>query len=151
MKSYTELEAERIANIIEREMGLSIGNIHTTSNKREIVLARQYAHAMIREKLPTMSLKDIGAIVGNKDHATCLHSCKTIKNLRETDKRYEERWNYLEGKVNPQKQKMTPIAYAEWILVSCAIIIDKNQHLRYEYEGNNYKADALYNIYLDSL
>ena len=34
----------------------------------------------------TMSLQFIGSEIGNKDHATVLHSKKTINNLIDTDK-----------------------------------------------------------------
>ncbi len=35
------------------------------------------------------SLAVIGNKCGNKDHATVLHACKTIRNLVDTDKRFK--------------------------------------------------------------
>ncbi|MBP9790726.1 MAG: hypothetical protein KBD57_09320 [Bacteroidia bacterium] len=56
--------------------------------KRELVVTRQAA--MTLAKLTSrMSLAQIGAKF-NKDHATVLHSVKTIGNLRDTDRKFRE-------------------------------------------------------------
>ena len=34
------------------------------------------------------STAKIGALIGHKDHATVLHACKTIKELKEVDKSF---------------------------------------------------------------
>jgi chromosomal replication initiator protein len=33
-------------------------------------------------------LAAIGSQIGNKDHATVLHACKTVNNLKDTDKNF---------------------------------------------------------------
>ena len=38
------------------------------------------------KKITKSSLAVIGMQCGNKDHATVLHACKTIENLRQTDR-----------------------------------------------------------------
>ena len=63
---------------------------HQKSRVRKYVEIRQTVMALTRlhwgeEK----SLSDIGGFFG-KDHATALHAIKTIKNLRETDRKYRE-------------------------------------------------------------
>lgn len=56
------------------------------SRKRGKCESRQFAHFICYEYLlPKPTLSKIGEIIGNKDHATVLHSCKTINNLLETD------------------------------------------------------------------
>jgi len=54
--------------------------------KRHYVLARQISHYFAKELHPRLSLAFVGKNIGNKDHATVLHSIKTINNLIDTDK-----------------------------------------------------------------
>jgi chromosomal replication initiation ATPase DnaA len=49
------------------------------TRKREIILQRQYAHYLAMH-FKTDSSVDIGYKIGNKDHATVLHSRNTIQN-----------------------------------------------------------------------
>ena len=59
--------------------------LKTKSRCREIVFTRQLIHYILRllnnKSTIKASLAEIGRIAGNKDHATVLHSCKTIENL----------------------------------------------------------------------
>jgi Bacterial dnaA protein helix-turn-helix len=57
------------------------------TRKREIVFCRQVIMYFLRQfsDKDSVSLAMIGRVF-NKDHATVLHSCKTIKNLIDTDK-----------------------------------------------------------------
>ena len=56
--------------------------------KRELVLTRQASMTLAKIK-SKLSLTQIGAKF-NKDHATVLHSVRTIKNLRATDRIFRE-------------------------------------------------------------
>jgi len=79
---------EQICIIIETYYGLGGGAIKIKTRKREIVQARQIA--MYFSKLLTgLSLAKIGKSIGNKDHATVLHACKTVNNLIDTDKKFK--------------------------------------------------------------
>jgi chromosomal replication initiation ATPase DnaA len=73
---------------------ISIDDIHSVTKKREIVIARQLAHC-IAKKHTKLSLGQIGWSVGEKDHATVLHSIKTVKNLIATDKAYRKTYSDL--------------------------------------------------------
>ena len=64
---------------------LEIKDIQTKSRKREVAQARQVAMYLAR-KYTKKSLSVIGSEIGNRDHATVLHACKTVENLIETDK-----------------------------------------------------------------
>ncbi|NDW10760.1 chromosomal replication initiator protein DnaA [Dysgonomonas sp. 520] len=63
--------------------------IHTASRKREIVLARQVTMYMAKQHTD-LSLAQIGAIIGKKNHATVLHACKTVKNQLDVDKSFRD-------------------------------------------------------------
>ena len=67
--------------------GIEPGAINTRSRKREVVLVRQVAMYLAKKHLD-MSTSKIGKYIGDRDHATVLHACKTISNLAETDKQF---------------------------------------------------------------
>lgn len=64
---------ERIDNLIDRD-----------TRKRESVYPRQVAH-YFAYKYTVASLSTIGRVIGNRDHATVLHSVKAIRNLLSYD------------------------------------------------------------------
>jgi len=71
------------------------------SNKirlRDYVIVRQITMTLFRLKLGT-SLRLAGEYFG-KDHATVLHSIKTVKNLNETDREFREKSNDLLKGIN---------------------------------------------------
>ena len=42
------------------------------------------------KKFTKASLASIGSIIGQRDHATVLHACKTVDNLAFTDKQFRK-------------------------------------------------------------
>ena len=58
--------------------------IQSPSRKREIVLARQVTMFFIK-KHTQLSLSQIGVHVGNRNHATVLHACRTVTDQIETN------------------------------------------------------------------
>lgn len=93
--------------------GLDTEDIKKKSRKREIVIPRQSYHYFARKYFPhiEVSLTLIGQTT-SVDHATVIHSVKTIKNLIETDKRFklkiQELDEYLEANVIPRIKKLDP-------------------------------------------
>lgn len=65
---------------------------------RDIAQARQIAMYLSKQhtKAP---LTQIGAEIGDRNHATVLHACKTIENLKETDKMFKEQFGEIERRV----------------------------------------------------
>ncbi|MDR0976820.1 MAG: chromosomal replication initiator protein DnaA [Prevotellaceae bacterium] len=79
------ITVDEIIKVVCRHFSLDASTIQTKSRKREVVQARQLA--MYLSKLYTdHSTAKIGILIGGKDHATVLHACKTIKELKEVDK-----------------------------------------------------------------
>jgi len=75
--------------------------VYLHTRKREIVQTRQICMALSKLKT-NKSLEDIGRHYGNYDHATVLHSIKTVRNLLDTNKVYREDVGHLfEGVVWP--------------------------------------------------
>ena len=73
--------------------------IQSKSRKREIVQARQITMYFAKQ-LTKNSLSSIGAQIGGKDHATVLHACKTVKNLIETDKKFNKQVEEIRKKLS---------------------------------------------------
>ena len=65
-----------IITTVCKHFGLENAAIHTKSRKREVVQARQIA-MYLAKKHTDFSTAKIGTLIGNKDHATVLHACKT--------------------------------------------------------------------------
>lgn len=72
--------------------------VHTKTRKREIVQARQLS-MYFAKKHTKASLAAIGLYCGNKDHATVLHACRTVKNMIETDRQFRSVVEELDNKI----------------------------------------------------
>ena len=81
------ITVDEIINTVCRHFGLETAAIHTKSRKREVVQARQIAMYLAKNHTDFSTAK-IGTLIGGKDHATVLHACKTIKELKEVDKSF---------------------------------------------------------------
>jgi hypothetical protein len=64
--------------------------------KRQIVEIRQLSHYFVR-KNTKLSYTNIGILIGNKDHATVMHSIKQVNNLKDFDKSFSKRYKELES------------------------------------------------------
>jgi hypothetical protein len=64
--------------------------IFQDTGKREVTEKRQIFHYLARTLNPKISLSTIGQYGLPKDHATVLHSCKTITGLVKVDKTMEK-------------------------------------------------------------
>jgi len=69
--------------------------VYSNSRKREIVQARQVTMFFVK-KHTELSLSQIGAQVGNRNHATVLHACNTVKDLAEVDKGFRANIDEIE-------------------------------------------------------
>lgn len=72
--------------------------LKSTTRKREIVQARQIS-MFFSKNLTKYSLAIIGSQIGDKDHATVLHACKVINNLRDTDKHFKAQIDEIEKRL----------------------------------------------------
>jgi len=85
--SRRELSIEYISKVVCDYFKMPVDILQTKTRKREIVQARQIT-MYFSKNLTKYSLASIGAQIGNKDHATVLHACKTVNNLVDTDKNF---------------------------------------------------------------
>lgn len=80
----TTISIDKIENIVCTHLNIKKSEIHSKSRKRPVVQARQIA-MYFSKKMTDLSLSAIGRSLGNKDHTTVLHACKTIESLLDTD------------------------------------------------------------------
>lgn len=86
-QSKHEITIDYIQKIVCDYFNMPTDSLQSKTRKREIVQARQIA-MFFSKTLTKSSLASIGSQIGNKDHATVLHACKTVNNLIDTDKHF---------------------------------------------------------------
>ncbi|MDR2293322.1 MAG: chromosomal replication initiator protein DnaA [Prevotellaceae bacterium] len=94
-----EISIDKIKRTVCDYFGLSLDVMYSKVRKREIVQARQIAMYFAR-KMTKQSLALIGSEIGGKDHATVLHSCRTVEDLYDTDKSYRQHIIEIEKRIN---------------------------------------------------
>ena len=93
--SQCDLTIDHIQQIIADYFNLDIESLHSKTRKRNVVQARQLA-MFFSKKYTKSSLSTIGSQIGQRDHATVLHACKTVENLIETDREFKKYVSDLE-------------------------------------------------------
>jgi len=78
---------EKILNTVSTYFNVDLKDIHSKSRKQEIVKARQVT-MFLYKKHTNYSFAHIGSLVGKRDHATVLHSCRTVQDLIDIDKSF---------------------------------------------------------------
>lgn len=96
--SKRELSIEYISKVVCDYFNMTVEALQAKTRKREIVQARQIA-MYFSKSLTKYSLASIGAQIGSKDHATVLHACKTVNNLKDTDKNFRQFVEDIEKKL----------------------------------------------------
>jgi|GEM_PF-2885055 len=79
----------KIKTCVCNKLKVDIDLIENKTRKREVVQARQIIQVIVKYQL-NWSLAKVGLNIGLKDHATIMHSIKTMRNLYETNKYYRE-------------------------------------------------------------
>jgi len=93
-----EISIDYIQKIVCDYFNMQAEQLKSKTRKREIVQARQIA-MYFAKNFTKNSLAAIGSVIGDKDHATVLHACKTVSNLIDTDKRFKLYINEIEKKL----------------------------------------------------
>lgn len=88
----------KIQEVVCDYYNLEVNDIQTKSRKRVVVQARQVAMYLAR-KYTKNSLTAIGELIGNRDHATVLHACKTVAEQSEIDKELKQSLDSIEEKL----------------------------------------------------
>jgi len=84
-----EVSIDYIQKTVSEYFQLDTDTLKSKTRKRHIVQARQLA-MFFAKKFTKASLANIGSQIGDRDHATVLHACKTVDNLITTDKQFKK-------------------------------------------------------------
>lgn len=93
-----ELTIDSILDTVCHYYDIDVKDIQTKSRKREIVQARQICMYIAKQHLD-LSLSQIGAYIGGRDHATVLHACNTVKDQVAVDKSFRNDLEKIESKL----------------------------------------------------
>lgn len=91
-------EVSIVEEVVLEDQPFTKEQIISKTRKREVVERRQIWQTMLLE-FTGLSLSDIGSMTGGKDHATVLHSKKTINNLCESDKRVYNTVEFIRNQI----------------------------------------------------
>lgn len=89
-ENVSDLSITTISEAVCNYFGLKKDDLCSKSRKRNIVQARQIAMFLSRKLISGISLSVIGREIGDKDHATVLHSCTTVSNQMDTDATFRQ-------------------------------------------------------------
>jgi chromosomal replication initiator protein len=78
------LTVERIAQRVGRHYQLDPKELQARDRSRHVLLPRQVGMYLAR-KLTSLSLQQIGAYFGGRDHTTVLHACRKVEEAIESD------------------------------------------------------------------
>jgi len=79
-----QISIENIQKTVAEYYHLKIQDMLSKKRTRNIARPRQMAMSLTRE-LTTLSLPEIGASFGGRDHSTVIHACKTLEELKKVD------------------------------------------------------------------
>jgi len=94
-----------IVNSVVNVTGIEFIKIQSVTRKREILYAR-HLFCYFARKRTKLSLQEIGNIL-NRDHATVLHSVKTVKDLLTYDREFIEIVPEIENKIKQYERLET--------------------------------------------
>ena len=95
MHNIVHTSLRNIRSVVSFEFNIPPDDIDIPRRWARVVSARQVCHYMAR-KYTNATLAEIASEFGGMDHATCLHSARTVENLVHTDKFFQQRIQNLE-------------------------------------------------------
>lgn len=134
---------KRIFDIIEDEVKKfrNLEEFGTKNRKRELVRLRQEA-MYFTKKFTKYSLAAIGALIGNKNHATVLYSYNVIKNQIQVDRCYAKEMYDLNMNI---LNKIDEIKAEE---TRNTLLKNRNKAVSFIYETMNNFSDIKVEIYM---
>lgn len=97
-RSNREITVESILELVCDHFDVSADLVRGQTRKRHVVVARQISMYLAKEHTDC-SLKKIGSHFGNRDHSTVIYSCRTVRDLMDTDDTFLQSVNDVNKKV----------------------------------------------------
>lgn len=93
------LDAQRVLSVVCDHFQVPLADIKSQIRTKRVALARQTAMYLLRHLL-NLSLKDIGFVLGGKDHTTVMHALERIEELRARDPAFASTLDKLSRELN---------------------------------------------------
>ncbi len=90
-----EVTIESIIDVVCDHLSIDKSRLNSSERTREVAMARQLAMYLAKQHTKS-PLTAIGAAIGGRNHATVMHSCRTISNLMDTDKAFRQQVEEIE-------------------------------------------------------
>lgn len=90
-------EFERAVKVVEKYEGVNIDIILGRSRKVEVIQAKRFLVALLRDNSDGFSFKHIGTMLGGLDHSTVIHHINTHNDYYDTNKQYREKYNRMKS------------------------------------------------------
>ncbi len=90
-----EITIDNIIEIVCNYLNIDHARFNSSERTREIAQARQIA-MFLAKRHTKAPLTQIGSAIGGRNHATVLHSCKTVQNMIDTDKSFRAQVDEIE-------------------------------------------------------
>ncbi len=95
-----EVTPDFIMDIVTEQYGISVDDIISKKKNKEIAIPRQICMYLCR-KYTEYSLKNIGDMMGSRDHTTVIHGINKISAMLENDEILQNNMDILIKKINP--------------------------------------------------
>jgi len=93
--THKEISIDSIIDVVCEYLAIDRKRLDSTERTREVAQARQVA-MFLAKRHTKAPLTQIGAAIGGRNHATVLHSCKTVQNMIDTDKSFRAQVEEIE-------------------------------------------------------
>lgn len=108
---FPQKEIDLLFKIISKETELSREDIISKTRKPDYADARRIFAVIIKSNFK-VSLRDIGEILGGRDHATIISSIKKHEELYDSNKKYIEKYNKINSKFLVSKLVSNKTSYS---------------------------------------
>ena len=95
------IRGQTIVDAVASHYGLTPEMLRGGSRFMRVARPRQVAMYLIRKQCPHLSLPQIGAILGGRDHTTILHGCRKVAVLIQSDTKLLEDVQAITRAVQP--------------------------------------------------
>lgn len=100
-RASREVSVESILELVSGYFNVAVDLVRGQTRKRHVVVARQVS-MFLAKKHTDASLKKIGSHFGNRDHSTVIYSCRTVRDLMDTDDAFLAQVEEVEKKLKMQ-------------------------------------------------
>lgn len=125
---------DQIFSEVTRLTGITRDQMSSRSRKREIIIARHGAISLIKN-YTTLTLKQVGALFGRRDHSTVLHAIECVENCPSLDRSFRWMANVvLVGEV--QAACLIDVSgslFGDWIKMKYPLMYRDQDHAELDY------------------